>query len=46
MEILPQFIVFVIQIFLVTYHHMYVIQSGYEEGWEVYLTFFTIIAIS
>lgn len=46
LSIFPHFAFFMTQCILVTYHHMNVMQSGYEEGWEVYCTVFTLIAIS
>jgi len=45
LEILPHFIFFCVQMILVICHHIYVLQSGYEQGWQFTLTAFTVLTI-
>lgn len=45
MEIMPQLVAYICQTVLVLCHHLYVLQSGYKDGWEAWVTFFAVVMI-
>lgn len=44
-QIVPNILSYVLQLLFVLYHNLRVLQSGYKEGWEVWVTLVTLILL-
>ena len=45
LQIMPKLVLYLLQLIFVLIHNFYLIQSGYQEGWEYLLTIITVILL-